>query len=118
MTNEKAKLFPGGSVLIVGIGATSKVGFIASASANQQINAIEPNAEIDGYFLAYSLSVKVDQMRCLSNASTIGIMNQEKTKEVVLALPPRREQMLINEYLDLEITKTESLDGRSKQSTS
>ena len=84
VTTGDAKIFPPRSVLIVSIGATlGKVGFSEAASAaNQQINAVVPNSRMDGYFLAYSLSVKAEVMRFLSNASTIGIMNQEKTKDI------------------------------------
>jgi len=66
----EAKTFPPRSVLVVSIRATlGKVGFAAEASsANQQINAVIPNGRIDGYFLAYSLSVKAEVMRFLSNA--------------------------------------------------
>lgn len=98
----EAKVFPAGAVLVVGIGATlGKIGYLLTlASANQQINAILPNAEVDGLFLAYSLSSKTAEMRYLSNASTIGIMNQEKTKEVWLAVPPLCEQEGITKFLD------------------
>lgn len=116
ITNEavasgEAKLFPPRSVLIVSIGATlGKVGFAHDASsANQQINAVIPDAGVDGYFLAWSLSVKAEAMRFLSNASTIGIMNQEKTKEIWIALPPRDEQAAIATFLDQETTKLDNL---------
>src|SRR5690554_3840820 len=106
-----AKVFPSGSVLIVSIGATlGKVGHIRRpASANQQINAVVPGPRVDGYFLAYSLSVKVNALRFLSNASTIGIMNQEKTKEIWLSLPPLQEQKLITEFLDKQTSVIDTL---------
>jgi type I restriction enzyme S subunit len=95
----------------VSIGATlGKVGFAEGASAaNQQINAVIPNDKIDGYFCAYSLQVKAEVMRFLSNASTIGIMNQEKTKDIWLAIPPISEQLKITAYIDSEITKVDAL---------
>ena len=106
-----AKVFPAGAVLIVSIGATlGKVGYILkSASANQQINVVIPSSKIDGYFLAYSLSVKVDAMRFLSNSSTIGIMNQEKTKEIWLSLPSLKEQQLITDFLDKQASVIDTL---------
>lgn len=108
---EEVKVFPAGSVLIVSIGATlGKVGFAQEpSSANQQINAVIPSARVDGYFLAWSLSVKVDAMRFLSNASTIGIMNQEKTKEIWIAVPPRQEQHVISDFLDQETSRIDAL---------
>jgi len=112
----EAKLFPKNSVLIVSIGATlGKVGYVEqTSSSNQQINAIIPNNLIDGYFLAYSLSVKAEVMRFLSNASTIGIMNQEKTKEILLALPPMIEQTDITIFLDNETAKIDTLTNEAK----
>lgn len=106
------KIFPNGSVMIVGIGATlGKVGYISEASAaNQQINVVQSEiTKANGYFLAFSLSVKKDNMYYLSNASTIGIINQEKTKEIWLALPPLPEQDAIAAFLDTETAHIDSL---------
>lgn len=98
-----ASYFPVGSVLVVSIGGTlGKVGLPNSpSSANQQINAVTPSKSLSSEFLAYSLSVKQSAMRYLSNASTIGIMNQDKTKEIPFTLPPMAEQFKIVAYLDL-----------------
>jgi len=112
-----AKCFPAGSVLIVSIGATlGKIGFAEfPSSANQQINAVIPNEKMDGYFLTYSLSVKEEVMRFLSNASTIGIMNQEKTKEIWLAVPPLEEQRAIAAFLDTETAKFDTLTAEAQR---
>jgi type I restriction enzyme, S subunit len=112
-----AKCFPAGCVLIVSIGATlGKVGFSRKvASANQQINAVCPRDAVDGYFLAYSLSSKADEMRLLSNASTIGIMNQEKTKDIVVAIPPLGEQAAITDFLDGETAKLDALIAEAQR---
>lgn len=98
----EAKCFPADAIFIVGIGATlGKVGLFGSpASANQQINAITMQGAHVSRFFAYSLSAKVEVMRYLSNASTIGIMNQSKTKDIYIAVPPRTEQIEIASYLD------------------
>ena len=103
------KIFAAGSVLVVSIGATlGKVGFAPTpSSANQQINAVIPNSRANGCFLAWSLRAKAEVMRFLSNSSTIGIMNQEKTKDIWLALPPISEQVSIAAKLD---RLTEELD--------
>jgi type I restriction enzyme S subunit len=107
----EVRLFSSGSVLVVSIGATlGKVGYIdRPSSANQQINAISPNASVDGYFLAYTLSAKAEIMKMLSNASTIGIMNQEKTKEIPLPIPPLEEQFGISAHLDVETGRIDVL---------
>ena len=116
----EATLFPKGSVLVVCIGATlGKVGFIDRvSSANQQINAILPAPDIQGDFLAYSLAVKGDVMRLLSNASTIGIMNQEKTKEIWIAASPIKEQIAIVEVLDAKTGELDALVSEAEQAIS
>lgn len=116
VASGEAKVFPPQSVLIVSIGATlGKVGFAQNtSSANQQINAVIPGSRVDGYFLAWSLSVKAEMMRFLSNASTIGIMNQEKTKEIWIALPPREEQTAIAAFLDRETAKLDTLMAEAR----
>jgi len=45
----------------------------------------------------------------MANSSTIGIMNQEKTKEIWLAIPPLPEQHAIAEYLDAETARIDGL---------
>ena len=117
VTTGEAKIFPAGSVLVVSIGATlGKVGFaVEQSSANQQINAVVPNEKIDGYFLAYSLSVKAEIMRFLSNASTIGIMNQEKTKDICVAVPPLEEQTAISEVLDSQTAGIDTLTAEAQR---
>lgn len=110
-SSGEAKIYPAGSIFVVSIGATlGKVGFITKpASANQQINVVIPNTRADGYFLAYSLYVKTEAMWFLANAATIGIMNQEKTKEIWLAVPPIKEQTRITTYLDYETNRIDIL---------
>lgn len=112
--------FPPGSILIVSIGATlGKVGISSHvASANQQINAVVLNHSMDARFFAYSLSVKAEMMRFLSNASTIGIMNQSKTKEVQVAVPTNAEQVAIAAYLDTATTKIASLEAEAESAIS
>lgn len=111
-TSGEAKVFPAGSILVVSIGATlGKVGLTTrAASANQQINALTLPESCCGAFFAYSLTAKVEVMRFLSNASTIGIMNQEKTKEIVVAVPPLAEQYEIADFLDLETARFAALE--------
>jgi len=115
-----ANIFAAGSVLIVSIGATlGKVGLSRfPSSANQQINAVTPNSRADAHFLAYSLSAKEGMMRFLSNSSTIGIMNQEKTKEIWLVLPPPEEQFAIAAYLDQQTSRLDTLISEAERSIS
>lgn len=108
--NNDVKIYSQNSVLIVGIGAT--LGKVAVCqhefSCNQQINIVTPNSLMCKYFMAYSLIAQTEQMKQISNASTIGIMNQEKTKNIRVAMPSLEEQNEIVYYLK------NKLDGFSK----
>lgn len=109
-TND-AKIYKENSVLVIGIGAT--LGKVAHCSipfsCNQQINVITPNNNISSFFLMYSLLVQNEQMSLSSNASTIGIMNQEKTKDILLALPSLKEQKTVTNFLDHETAQIDTL---------
>ena len=113
---REAPVFPANCVLVVSIGATlGKVGYCGvECSANQQINAVIPGYNLSGQFLAYALCSRVDSMRVLSNASTIGIMNQEKTKAVPLVKPPLAEQIGIVRFLDMQSDRVDSLINDAK----
>ena len=116
----EVRVFPSDSVYLVGIGATlGKVGYAAqAASANQQINVLVPCSKVHGYFLAYSMSVKREAMKVVSNASTIGIINQDKTKGLMIAVPPAGEQSLIVDYLDDFVSKNRELIKQAEQGVS
>jgi len=105
------KLFPKNSVLVVGIGATlGRVGIAkGSFSCNQQINVIVPEEYLSADFLAYSLQVKSEIMKVISNATTLGIMNQDKTKLVELCAPDIEEQKQIADFLDFKTVQIDRL---------
>lgn len=111
INNGDAKLFPENSVPVIGIGGTlGKVALSkASYSCNQQINVIVPNSKVIPEYLVLALSVQRGQMKILSNASTIGIMNQEKTKQIIIALPSKNEQAKIVSYANVELEKIFSI---------
>ena len=87
-------LFPAKTVFLVGIGATlGKVAVSSNrGSANQQINAILPDKNNDPYFMAYFLHGFRAEVRVTSNSNTLGILNQEGTKSLVMPIPPLTEQ--------------------------
>ena len=105
------QLFPPNSVLIVGIGATlGKVGLLKTKSAaNQQINGVIPNNRVVPIYLAFSLLAQNASMKQIANISTLSIMNQDKTKQIPLAVPPIDEQKQIVKYLDKETAKIDTL---------
>lgn len=90
-------LFPKRTVFLVGIGAT--LGKVAvsttTGSANQQINAILPDTDNDPYFMAYFLHGYRTEVRVTSNGNTLGILNQEGTKSLLMPVPPLSEQRQI-----------------------
>ena len=87
-------LFPERTVFLVGIGAT--LGKVAvsttTGSANQQINAILPDRDNDPYFMAYFLHGYRTEVRVTSNGNTLGILNQDGTKSLLIPVPPLSEQ--------------------------
>ncbi len=98
----EAKLFPANSTLIISIGGTlGKVGLSREdSSGNQQINAVVPSERVMPEYLTAALSAQTEMMKYLSNSSTIGIMNQEKTKEIAIAIPEIETQREIVDYID------------------
>lgn len=110
-----AKTYTKNSVLVIGIGATlGKVSFCKdSFSCNQQINVITPNNKVTVKFLAFSLLAQLEQMKLSSNASTIGIMNQEKTKAIQIAAPLLQEQKEVVSHIEQNLKRFEELNWQA-----
>ena len=109
LTDKIVKKIPKGSVLIIGIGATlGKVGLLEiDATSNQQINAVHLDSRNNPSYIGYCLFVSQEIMKIISNATTLGILNQDKTKQLPLAIPPLDEQRAIAAFLDY---KTQQID--------
>lgn len=116
VSNGDAKSYPKDSIVVIGIGATlGKVAFVEHEfSCNQQINIITPSKTVDHKYLTYSLLNQVEQMKQSSNASTIGIMNQEKTKQIWIAFPPKDEQIKILSVLSQKEIEFDELLKKSE----
>lgn len=99
------KLFPKNSVLLVSIGGSiGKVGLSKCICfSNQQINAIIPNDLNDSAFLAYYLQSKSSYIYSEANTATLPIINQQMTKQLMIALPPLAEQVSIVIFIELSI---------------
>lgn len=104
------RIFPGGTVYLVGIGATlGKIGYSEiEASANQQINAIIFNSNCFSKFGAYYLQAIRDYICSRANSSTLPILNQTETGELPFLLPSLSEQQQIASYLDSKTSKIDS----------
>ena len=111
VSSGKAKLFPAGSVFVVGIGATlGKVGIIeAPASANQQINAMIPRDNVEPHFLAYVLWMIGDVMAAMANSATLPILNQQRMGEIRVPIPPVSEQRTIVSAVAIEAKRNDSV---------
>jgi type I restriction enzyme S subunit len=107
---EGLKLFEPNTVLLVAIGATlGKIGIVLETCfSNQQLNAITFNQnKIIPFYGCYFFYCTSQIIVKNSVASTLAILNQEKTKELIITVPPLSEQTAIANYLD---TKTTEID--------
>lgn len=107
----KIFLYPRKTTLIIGIGGTlGKIGWTEKESAsNQQINAIIANENNLSKFFAYYLFVQNSYIWSMANTSTMPILNQASTKDLIVPIPPLPEQQSIATYLD---TKTTAIDSQ------
>lgn len=100
--NGECRLFPAKSVLLVSIGATlGKVSYSEKDfSCNQQINVISPNNKMDYKYVYYFISAYPDFIKSNSLVTTIGILNQNRLKNMEILVPPIMNQVEISKYLD------------------
>lgn len=108
---KAGRLFPKLSVLLVGIGATTgKVGLILEdASSNQQINAIIFEEKIDPYYCVYFLKSLEHVIYYLAPFSTLPIMDQRRTGDLLMPVPLIDEQNLIVKFLNKKTTKIDKI---------
>jgi type I restriction enzyme S subunit len=110
LRSGEVRLFPSGTVFVVGIGTIGKVGFIRTpASANQQVNALVPRQDTHSAFLALQLSVCGDLMNAWANSSTLPILNQQRMGDIPIIVPPLPEQVAIADFLGRETAKIDAL---------
>lgn len=107
----EVRIFPGKTVMFVGIGATiGKVGLArGESSCNQQINAIGCGAKLDPVFATYYLKILRDFIVKCGKFTTLPIINQDETKNLIFTVPPLSEQTAIAAYLDRETAKIDRL---------
>ena len=113
-----ARMFLPYSVLLIGIGATlGKVGIIEKlSSSNQQINAITFSDKFNPFFGAYYLQAIANTVISLSNASTLAILNQTQTKDILMLVPPLEEQGKIVQYIQsVELKHAEIVNKEQEQ---
>ena len=109
---------PKGSILLVGIGAT--LGKVAVAevpcSSNQQINAITLSNDHDPYFLAVFLQAFRSEVRVFASGNTLPILNQDKTKSIIVTHPPLDEQKETYKYISSLDAEIDTIASRVRKS--
>lgn len=106
--NNQIEIFPSNTVYLIGIGGTiGKVGFCENeGSSNQQINAIIFNDQIISKFGFYSLKCAKHQIDLLADFTTLPILNQSKTKEILIPHTRNQdEQIEIIHHIERETSK-------------
>jgi type I restriction enzyme, S subunit len=99
------RMFPAGTVFLVGIGATiGKVGLVPEdASCNQQIIGIVCSHRMHNRYLAYQFKIYEDVIPGIASATTLPIFDQVKTGYLPALQPPREEQEAICAHLDAKL---------------
>jgi type I restriction enzyme S subunit len=119
LINERAlsegvlRMFPAGSVFVIGIGATiGKVGVIAEeASCNQQIIGIVCDHRMTSRFLAYQLKIYEVVIPGICVATTLPIFNQVQVGYLPVIVPPVLEQQAICDYIDTKLGELKKVVG-------
>lgn len=108
---EKAcYIYPQNSIYLIGIGGTiGKVAFCQiEASCNQQINVIIPNFSAYFKYIYYILQNSYSEIMKNANLSTLPIINQQKTGDLLVVLPKIDKQINIVEHIDEKINPIDS----------
>jgi len=112
-------LFPPGSILVVGIGATAgKVAFADRAvSSNQQVTAIVPGPDIEGRFLAWQMWSRASELRDLAPYTTLPILNNEFLRSFPVDVPTLALQREVVRSVDGQWAETQALQLRLNRQT-
>lgn len=113
---NKISLFPIGTLLYVGIGASAgKVGYANEQGySNQQITGLLPlNCYSRFYF--YYLSVLKDKIRDNAFFTTLPIINNTYLGQELIPFPPLSEQQAIADYLDQRCSEIDELISIKQQ---
>jgi len=100
--------------MLVGIGATiGKVGLaINESSCNQQINGIICSRLLNPEFATYYMKTLKEYIIKCGKYTTLPIINQDETKNLIFTLPPLPEQKAIAAFLDRETAKIDALSAK------
>lgn len=104
----EASLFPGDSVLVVGIGGTTgKTAYMeGSGSFNQQITGFHSKNNHNRYYFHLVRSLSTVMLR-VASYTTLPILNNSFFKAFKLPIPPTVEQRAITDHIE---TKAQEID--------
>lgn len=115
---NEIELFPAYSIYLVSIGATlGKVSFFPfEASANQQINVLSFNeGKYFPLFGYYFLVGNKEMINLEADHTTLPILNQTKTKNLLITVPPVREQQSIVRHIETECARIDAKKDKTKK---
>lgn len=114
--DNKIPLFPIGTLLYVGIGASAgKVGYAnENGYSNQQITGLLP-LECYSRFYFYYLSALKDKIRDNAFFTTLPIINNAYLGQELIPYPPIYEQQSIADYLDQKCSEIDELISIKQQ---
>ncbi|WP_198304819.1 restriction endonuclease subunit S [Arcobacter vandammei] len=106
LDNSSAKLFSKGTILYTIFATIGKIGILdIEATTNQAISGIQPNENIDLFYMYYGLKFITNEIQKISVGVAQNNINLTKLKEQWFPLPPLEEQKRIVEKLDLLFAK-------------
>lgn len=114
--SNQAKIFPGDSTLIVGIGATAgKTAYLTcDSSFNQQITGIYSKMNYNK-FLYYLFRSYSSEFLKLANYTTLPILNNSFFKGFKMGSPLLKEQQKIANFLDIKTTQFDDIIAKKEQ---
>ncbi len=114
---NKCRLFPSNSILLIGIGATvGKVGLITEpSSSNQQINAIILKKFYNPSFYLFFLASIKEIIIMEASSATLPIFNQTQTKNIIISVPPIEEQNQIVGFIQNQTERIQTISAKTQQ---
>lgn len=107
---ELSRVLPPFSIFVNGIGNIGEFGFSEkSVSTNQQLNSIIFNEHVDNRYGIYLVSALKEEFLLNSEKVVVAILNKSKQENISFILPPIDEQKLISSFLDLKISRIDSM---------
>lgn len=107
---NKYRLFPPRSILLVCIASVGKVGITNEYSySNQQITAVKPNNKIIPKYLLYSMVTSEEIIKHDASNNVVPIINSKYLDNFSIPFPSTKEQKMISDYLDSKCSEIDAL---------